>query len=105
MKAREIDACKHQLQSFKSWFVPPRKYTFCPAKIDALKLKAADFLKIKFKELLHNPGKACQLPRTRGQRRNVVKWTLPVLFGEKHVTNKVLPLGYSFKDSAPNPVR
>ena len=28
LRAKEIDACKHELHNFKSWFVPPKKFNF-----------------------------------------------------------------------------
>eukprot|EP00794_Sanderia_malayensis_P021242 gene21242-23317_t len=51
LKAKEIDACKHQLQDCKSWFVLQRNYSYCPAKIKNLKLKAAKFLIENFEKI------------------------------------------------------
>ena len=42
-KAKEIDACKHELHSFQSKFVPPRKFHFSSKKINKLKEKATKF--------------------------------------------------------------
>jgi hypothetical protein len=43
-KAREIDACKKEMQEFQLSFVPPRKFYFRRKQIDCLKTKAADYL-------------------------------------------------------------
>ena len=59
-KAREIDACKHELYSFRSIFFPPRKFHFSSKKINKLKEKAAKFLTIKFEYLYYQPGMAVQ---------------------------------------------
>ena len=101
LKAREIDACKHELQEFKSSFVPPRKFTFSPRKINTLKMRAAKFLVEKFANLKGNPGQGKELTRTSGQRKNVSKWKLPNIFEEPSVTNQVLPLGYNNPASSP----
>ena len=95
LQAREIDACKHALHEFKSWFVPPRRYNFSPSKIKSLKFKAAVYLEKKFNDLLTSSVKAKKLQRLPYQRRYVSKWMLPNLFGETPVSNKVLPLGFS----------
>ena len=104
-KAKEIDACKHTLQSFQSAFVPPRKFTFSRKKIDGLKAKAAEFLTNKFETLHDNPNMAAELPRKPRQPKYMTKWKLPNLFGEKVVTNRVLPLGFTSVENPPNPAR
>ena len=104
-KAKEIDACKHMLQSFQSAFVPPRKFTFSRKKIDVLKAKAAEFLTNKFETLHDNPNMAVELPRKPRQAKYMTKWKLPNLFGEKVVTNQVLPLGFTSVQNSPNPAR
>ena len=90
--AKEIDACKHELNDFKSWLVPPKKFNFSQKRIDDLKVKAASFLTAKFKAISDDGGKAIQLPRAQGQRKDVTKWKLPNIFGDITVTQKVLPL-------------
>jgi hypothetical protein len=104
-KAKEIDACKHMLQSFQSAFVPPRKFTFSRKKIDGLKAKAAEFLTNKFETLHDNPNMAVELARKPRQPKYMTKWKLPNLFGEKVVTNRVLPLGFTSVENPPNPAR
>ena len=94
-KAKEIDAGKHMSQSFQSAFVPPRKFTFSQKKIDRLKAKAPEFLTNKFETLHDNPNMAVELPRKPRQPKYMTKWKLPHLFGEKVVTNRVLPLGFT----------
>eukprot|EP00794_Sanderia_malayensis_P020710 gene20710-22742_t len=101
LKAREIDACKHQLQDFKSWFVPQRSYSYCPAKIKNLKLKAAKFLIEKFEKIKNSSRKASKIPPAPRQRKTVTKWTLPNIFGDMMVTNQLLPLGYNDPSVAP----
>ena len=39
LMAKEIDACKHELQTFKALFVPPRKFAFSSKKVNELKNK------------------------------------------------------------------
>ena len=104
-KAKEIDACKHTLQPFQSVFVPPRKFTFSRKKIDMLKVKAAEFLTNKFETIKDNPNMAAELPRRTRQPKYITKWKLPNLFGEKVVTNQVLPLGFTSVENPPNPAR
>ena len=58
LKAKEIDTCKHEMHSFKSMFVPPRKLNFSRKTIEKLKFKAAQFLTNKFGELHTNSGQA-----------------------------------------------
>ena len=82
-KAREIDACKHELHSFQSIFVPPRKFHFSSKKINKLKEKAAKFFTLKFEYLYYHPDMADQQPRGRRQPKHITKWKLPNLFGEK----------------------
>ncbi len=94
-KAKEIDACKHELHSFQSTFVPPRKFNFSSKRINKLKAKAAQFLTIKFESLFTHPNQA--QPRVKRQPKHTTKWKLPDLFGEKIVTNRVLPLGFTSK--------
>ena len=43
LKAKEIDACKHELHNFKSWFVTPEEFNFNSKRINSLKVKAAKF--------------------------------------------------------------
>ena len=90
LKAKEIDACKHNLNSFQSVFVPPKRYNFSSKRVNKLETKAAEFLTVKFETLFANPNKAVQQPRAPRQRKNTSKWRLPNLFGEKIVTNQVL---------------
>lgn len=52
LKAKEIDACKHELPSFKSWFVPPKKFNFSSKKINNLKVKAVKFVTTKFQKVI-----------------------------------------------------
>ena len=56
-------ACKHELHSFKSIFVPPRKFHFNSKKINKLNEKAAKFLTLKFEYLYYHLGMAVQQPR------------------------------------------
>eukprot|EP00112_Aurelia_sp_Birch-Aquarium-sp1_P016187 Seg365.2 transcript_id=Seg365.2/GoldUCD/mRNA.D3Y31 product="hypothetical protein" protein_id=Seg365.2/GoldUCD/D3Y31 len=93
-KAKEMDAFKHELHSFKSRFVPPNKYNFSNKRVDQLKIKAAQYLTAKFQEINENLGAATVLERAPQQRKDVVKWKFPNLFGDDTVTNKVLPLGF-----------
>ena len=104
-KAKEIDACKHELHSFKSVFVPPRKFNYSSKKINTLKAKAAEFLTNKFEAISNQPNVATQLPPVRRQPKHLTKWKLPNLFGDKIVNNRVLPLGYTSVEQAPNPNR
>ena len=104
-KAKEIDACKHELHSFKSVFVPPKRFNYSAKGINILKSKAAEFLATKFKSINNHPNIATQQPRVKRQPKNVTKWHLPNLFGEKIVTNQVLPLGFTSVQQAPNPTR
>jgi hypothetical protein len=103
LKAKEIDACKQELHSFKSMVVPPKKFNFSRKTINKLKVKAAEFLTEKFGVLHNNPGQAVLLPRVRGQSKEISKWQLPNLFGDKVVTNRVLPLGFTSLERSPNP--
>ncbi len=103
LKAKEIDACKQEMQSFQSMFVPPRKFHFSQKSVSNLKVKAAEFLTKKFGVLHDNPGQAVLLPRVRGQNKETTKWQLPNLFGSMVVTNRVLPLGFSSMETPPNP--
>ena len=93
------------LQSFQSAFVPPRKFTFSRKKIDGLKAKAAEFLTNKFETLHDNPNMAVELARKPRQPKYMTKWKLPNLFGDKVVTNRVLPLGFTSVENPPNPAR
>ena len=67
LKAKEIDACKHELHLFKSMFVPPKKFNFSSNTIDHLKVKAAEFITEKIEVLHNNPGQAELQPRVKGQ--------------------------------------
>ena len=51
VKAKEIDAAKHEMHLFKSAFVPPKKFNFSRKSIDTLKVKAAEFLTQKFEDI------------------------------------------------------
>ena len=102
-KAKEIDACKHELHSFKSRFVPPKKFNFSNKRISHLKVKAAKFLVKKFEVIHDNLGAATVQERVARQRKDVVKWKLPNLFGDNTVTNKVLPLGFISQENPPCP--
>ena len=104
-KAKEIDACKHELHSFNSVFVPPRKFNYSSKKINTLKEKAAEFLTSKFESINNQSNVASQQPRVRGQPKHITKWKLPNLFADKIVNNRVLPLGYTSVEQAPNPNR
>ena len=105
LKAKEIDACKHELHSFKSVFVPPKRFNYSAKGINALKTKAAKFLTTKFECINNHPHMANQQPRVIRQPKNITKWHLPNLFAEKIVTNRVLPLGFTSVQQAPNPTR
>lgn len=101
LKAKEIDTCKHEMQSFQSTFVPSKKFHFSRKSISNLKVKAAEFLTMKFEVLRNQPGQAMLLPRVRGQNKETTKWRLPNLFGSMVITNKLLPLGYSSVEKTP----
>lgn len=103
LKAKEIDQCKHELHSFKAAFVPTKRFNFSSKKINNLKEKAAKFLAKKFKTLNDNQNMAALQPRAKRQLKSTTRWKLPNLFGDKVVTNKVLPLGFMSTDQAPNP--
>ena len=62
LKAKEIDACKHELHSFKSVFVPPKRFNYSAKGINALKTKAAKFLATKFECINNHPHMANQQP-------------------------------------------
>ena len=104
-KAKEIDACKHELRSFQSAFVPPKKFNFSSKRINKLKMQAAEFLSLKFELLFTHPNMAVEQPRAKRQSKNTSKWSLPNLFGKTIVTNRVLPLGFSSMENPPNPNR
>ena len=44
LAAREIDARKHELHNFHTTFVPSKKYAYSKKTIQALKLRAAEFV-------------------------------------------------------------
>ena len=94
-KAKEIDACKHELYSFKSVFVPPKRFNYGAKRVNILKAKAAKFIASKFECINNYPNMAVQQPRVKRQPKYLTKWTLPNLFGEKIVNNRVLPLGFT----------
>ena len=102
-KAKEIDACKHELHSFKSVFVPPKRFNYSAKGINILTSKAAEFLATKFKSINNHPNIATKQPRVKRQPKNVTKWHIPNLLGEKIVTNQVLPLGFTSVQQAQNP--
>jgi len=104
-KAKEIDASKHELCSFQSAFVPTRKLNYSRKKINTLKVKAAEFLTLKFESIFTHPNMAVQQPRSIRQPKHTSKWKLPHLFGEKIVSNQVLPLGFTSVKNPPNPNR
>ena len=104
-KAKEIDGCKHELHSFQTVFVPQRKFSYSRKRIDSLKVKAAEFLTLKFESIYNNPNMAVELPRARRQPKHTSKWKLPHLFGDKIVTNQVLPLGFTSIKNPPSPNR
>lgn len=69
-EAREIDACKKEMQEFQSSFVPPRKFNFSRKRIDSLKTKAAEYL-IKTFTLIHSrPEHDTQQSRQRRQKKD-----------------------------------
>ena len=68
-----------------------------------LKVKAAEFLTMKFGVLHDNPGQAVLLPRFSRQNKETTKWQLPNIFGNMVVTNQVLQMSYSSVTSSPNP--
>ena len=78
-KAKEIDACKYELHSFQSTFVPPKKFNFSSKRINKLKIQAAEFLTLKFELLFTHPNVAVQQPRTKEQPQHTSKWLLPNL--------------------------
>ena len=104
-KAKEIDASKHELHSFQSAFVPPRKLNYSRKQINTLKVKAAEFLTLKFESIFTHPNMAVQQPHAPRQPKHTSKWNLPHLFGEKIVSNQVLPLGFTSVKNPPNPNR
>lgn len=106
LAAREIDARKHELHDFHTTFVPSKKYSYSKKKIQALKLRAAEFLTKKFGCLIANPGQAKQVSKNDKKQQKTTKWKLPNLFGsEKVMKNEVLPLGYLSPCSQPDPLR
>ena len=104
-KAKEIDACKHELHTFQSVFVPPKTFNFSSKRIHKLKAKAAGFLTLKFEMIFTHPNMAIEQPRAKRQPKHTSKWSLPNLFAEKIVTNRVLPLGFTSIENPPNPNR
>ena len=103
-KAREISATRGVLRDVKTQLLPPKSVSLSHNQLKHLKLKAAEFLVKKFKEIHENPGSAKSLPRIQGQRRNIKRWSLPLIFGDKVVDNKVLPMGFS-ATKPPDPER
>ena len=61
-KAKEIDACKHELHSFQSAFFPHRKFNYSRKRIDSLKVKAAEFLTLKFEPFTTTPTRQWNYP-------------------------------------------
>lgn len=64
-KAKEIDACKHELHKFQSTFVPPKKFNFSSKRINKLKTQAAEFLTLKYESMFTHPDTAVEEPRTK----------------------------------------
>ena len=163
LKGKEIDSRKHELHDFKSTFVPPRKFAFSRKNIDSLKVKAAEYITVKFANFVQNAGQATkvssesshkqrkkcenlasgkqQKSRAGDEQKNKknpkqaiesekrmqnnfqkvkeskkktesknsnekkTKWRLPNLFGQKVVSDELLPLGYLSHKTAPDPNR
>ena len=68
-KAKEIDACKKDMQEFQSSFVPLRKFNFSRKGIVNLKTRAAEFLVRKFGAIHSHPGMASQQPWQQRQAK------------------------------------
>ena len=102
-KAKEIDACKHELHFFQSTFCATKKFNFGSKRINKLKTQAAEFLTLKFELLFIDLNFAVQQPRTKRQPQHTSKWLLPNLFGEKIVTNRVFPLGFNSMETPSKP--
>ncbi len=103
-KAKEIDACKHELHSFKSVSVSPKRFNYGAKTINVLKVKAAKFL-TSHEYINNHPNMATQQPRVKRQPKHLTKSSLPNLFGQKIVNNRVLPLGFTSVQQASNPTR
>ena len=57
-------------------FVPPKKFHFSRKSIAKLKVKAAEFLTMKFGVLYDNPGQAVLLPRVSRQNKETTTKSL-----------------------------
>ena len=105
LKARELDACKHELDSFKIWCEPKRNFSYSPRKIQYLKCKASEWLTMKFQKILQSPNLAVRMCETKGKKKRAVeKWKLPTLFGDELQKCSILPVGFfPGQDTQPNP--
>lgn len=105
LKARELDACKHELDSFKIWCEPKRNFSYSPRKIQFLKRKASEWLVSKFQKILQYPNLAVRMQETKGKKKRAVeKWKLPTLFGDEPQKCNVLPVGFfPGEDTQPDP--
>ena len=95
-KARLIDANKHNLQHFSTYFVPPKRAMLNHNQLRRLKVKCAKYLLSIVDDICHNPFAAQEQPRLPRQRKRVSRWVLPHLFGQVPVKNVLLPLGYQW---------
>ena len=95
-RARWIDSTKHNLQHFATYFVPPRQAMLSHNKLRRLKVKSARYLLQVIQSICETPFAGEELQRAPRQRRSETRWRLPALFGQRVVTNVLLPLGFQW---------
>lgn len=87
-KAKEVDECKHEMNSFKSTFVPPREYNFSSKKIN----------------ILNSPNLAGNKLSLQPRVPRQLSGYCLICF-DMGYTNQKLALGYTLAEQVPSPTR
>ena len=95
-KVKATFQSKEKQKNFRSSFTPPTKFSFSISQLQFLKLKAATLLTSIFESIVHNPMNA-KFHSKVNKKKKVTEVQMPQIFGEKKLSDCVLPLGYHGK--------
>ena len=95
-KLFSLFAAGERQANFRAAFTPPKNYVFSRRQLTALFSRVASIIVTILSSISHGAGAACPLSRAPGQRRDLILWKVPALFGDVPMKTDFMPLGFQF---------
>ena len=95
-KMLSLFAAGERQGNFRASFTPSKNYAFSRRSLNTLFSRVASIIANIVTSISHGTEAPCPLPRIRGQRKDLVLWKVPALFGDGPMKSDFMPLGFQF---------